>query len=137
MCGDSKVAFLHCGDVVGPCWADLSCCEGTQSELSPSGQSPACSPQHHTQLKKVKASAALTERTPYCYQTSMSRLDTRPQCHVWIPDLNVTSGYHFTRFDQYLTAWGVEPVVTHQTSLLDSTGVCGVQQNQAGGSSVQ
>ena len=29
----------------------------------------------------------------------------------------------------------MEPVVTHQTSWLESTGVCGVQQNQAGGSS--
>ena len=37
----------------------------------------------------------------------------------------------------YLTVWGVEPVVTHQTSWLESTGVCGVQQNQAGESSVQ
>ena len=36
----------------------------------------------------------------------------------------------------YLTVWGVEPVVTHQTSWLESTGVCGVRQNQAGGSSV-
>ena len=37
----------------------------------------------------------------------------------------------------YLTTWGVEPVVILQTSWLESTGVCGVQQNQAGGSSVQ
>jgi hypothetical protein len=35
-----------------------------------------------------------------------------------------------------LTVWGVEPVVTHQTSWLESTGVCGVRQKQAGGSSV-
>ena len=28
----------------------------------------------------------------------------------------------------YLTVWGVEPAVTHQTSWLESTGVCGVQQ---------
>ena len=28
----------------------------------------------------------------------------------------------------HLTIWGVEPVVTHQTSWLESTGVCGVQQ---------
>ena len=27
--------------------------------------------------------------------------------------------------------------MTHQTSWLESTGVCGVQQNQAGGSSVR
>jgi len=39
-------------------------------------------------------------------------------------------------FIQYLTVWGVEPVVTHQTSWLRSTGVCGVRQTQAGGSSV-
>ena len=37
----------------------------------------------------------------------------------------------------YLTVWGVEPVVTHHTSWLESTGVCGVQQDQAGGSSVR
>ncbi len=37
----------------------------------------------------------------------------------------------------YLTVWGVEPVVPHQTSGLESTGVCGVQQNQVGGSSMQ
>ena len=37
----------------------------------------------------------------------------------------------------YLTVWGVEPVVTHQTCWLESTGVCGVRQNQAGGTSVQ
>ena len=35
------------------------------------------------------------------------------------------------------TVWGVEPVMTHQTSWLESTGVCGLRQNQAGGSSVQ
>ncbi len=34
----------------------------------------------------------------------------------------------------YITVWGVEPVVTHQTSQLESTGVCGVQQNHAVGS---
>ena len=28
-----------------------------------------------------------------------------------------------------LTVWGVEPVVTHETSWLKSTGVCGVRQN--------
>ncbi len=32
--------------------------------------------------------------------------------------------FHF--FILYLTVWGVEPVVTHQTSWLESTGVCGV-----------
>jgi len=31
----------------------------------------------------------------------------------------------------HLTVWGVEPVVTHQTSWLESTGVCGVRQNHA------
>ena len=31
-------------------------------------------------------------------------------------------------FTSYLTVWGVEPAVTHQTSWLDSTGVRGVQQ---------
>ncbi len=40
-------------------------------------------------------------------------------------------------FTYYLTVWGVEPIVTHQTSWLVSTGACGVQENQAGGSSVQ
>jgi len=40
-------------------------------------------------------------------------------------------------FILYLTVWDVEPVVTHQTSWLESTGVCGVQQNQAGESSVR
>ena len=39
-------------------------------------------------------------------------------------------------FISYLTVWGVEPVVTHQTPWLESTGVCGVRQNQAGGISV-
>ncbi len=29
----------------------------------------------------------------------------------------------------YLSVWGVEPVVTHQTSWLESTGVCGVWQD--------
>ena len=36
-----------------------------------------------------------------------------------------------------LTVWGVEPVVTHETSWLESTGLCGVRQSQAGGSSVE
>ena len=40
-------------------------------------------------------------------------------------------------FIEYLTVWGVEPVVTHQTSWLESTGVCGVRQNQASGSYVR
>ncbi len=34
----------------------------------------------------------------------------------------------------YGTVWGSEPVVTHQTSWLESTDACGVRQNQAGGS---
>ena len=34
-------------------------------------------------------------------------------------------------FVLHLTVWGVEPVVTHQTSWLESTGVCGVRQNHA------
>ena len=37
----------------------------------------------------------------------------------------------------YFTVWGVEPVVTHQTSWLESTGACGVRQTQTGGSSGQ
>ncbi len=47
--------------------------------------------------------------------------------------------FHFVSFHfiSYLTVWGVEPVVAHQTSRLESTGVCGAQQKQAGGSSVQ
>ncbi len=44
--------------------------------------------------------------------------------------------YNFM-FILYLIVWGVEPVVTHQTSWLESTGVCGVHQNQASGSSVE
>ena len=40
-------------------------------------------------------------------------------------------------FIVYLTVWGVEPVVTHQTSWLESTIVCRVRQGQAGGSSVR
>jgi len=31
------------------------------------------------------------------------------------------------------SVWGVEPVVTHQTCWLKSTGVCGVREQQAGG----
>ena len=34
-------------------------------------------------------------------------------------------------FMLYLTLWGGKPVVTHPTSWLESTGVCGVRQNQA------
>ncbi len=37
----------------------------------------------------------------------------------------------------HLTVWGVKPVVTHHTSWLEGTGVCGVRQNHAGGSSVR
>ncbi len=43
--------------------------------------------------------------------------------------------YHYL-FILHFTIWGVKPVVTHQTSWLESTGLCGVRQNQAGGSSV-
>ncbi len=43
-------------------------------------------------------------------------------------------GLPFLGAYSYLTVWGVDPVVTHQTSWLDSIGVCGVRQNQAGGS---
>ncbi len=35
---------------------------------------------------------------------------------------------HF-HFIQNLTVWGVEPVVPHQTSWLESTGVCGNRQS--------
>ena len=34
-----------------------------------------------------------------------------------------------------LTVWGVESLVTHSTSWLECTGVCGVPQNRVGGSS--
>ncbi len=44
---------------------------------------------------------------------------------------------HISIFVLYLTGLGVEPVATHQTSWLDSTSVCGMQQIQAGESSVQ
>jgi len=37
----------------------------------------------------------------------------------------------FLIFTLYLTVWGVEPVVTHRTSWLETTGVCGVRQNRA------
>ena len=50
--------------------------------------------------------------------------------------LYLQSAAHYIVFILYLTVWGVEPAVTHQTSWLDSTGVYGVRQNQAGGSSV-
>ena len=40
-------------------------------------------------------------------------------------------------FNLYLAVWGVESVVMHQTSWLESTGVCGVRQKLAGGSSVR
>ncbi len=40
-------------------------------------------------------------------------------------------------FVLYHTVWGVEPVLTHQTSWLESTGVCGVRQHQAGGNSAR
>ena len=46
------------------------------------------------------------------------------------------NGAGYIHFIYYLTVWGVEPIVTRQTSWLGSTGVCGVRQNQAGGSSV-
>ncbi len=36
-------------------------------------------------------------------------------------------------FIYYLTVWGVEPDVTHQTSWHESTNVYDVRQNQAGG----
>ena len=40
--------------------------------------------------------------------------------------VGVSHSFHFI-FG--LSVWGVEPVVTHQTSRLESTGVCVVQQN--------
>jgi len=42
-----------------------------------------------------------------------------------------------TSYISYLTVWGVEPVVTHQTSWLESTGVCGVRQKQVGWNSIR
>ena len=57
-------------------------------------------------------------------------------CFLYSVLFIITDGKHFIYlFIQYLTVWGVEPDVTHQTSWLGSTGVCGVRQNQAGGSS--
>ncbi len=41
--------------------------------------------------------------------------------------LSCLPAFHF--FILYLTVSGVEPVVTRQTSWLESTGVCGVQQS--------
>ncbi len=49
-----------------------------------------------------------------------------------LPMLEVSS---FHSSNQNLTVWGVEPVVTHQTSWLESTGVCDVRQILAGGDS--
>ena len=48
-----------------------------------------------------------------------------------IPDLHFSSPV--SPCSECLTVWDVEPGVTHEASWLDSTGVCGVQQNQAGG----
>jgi len=52
----------------------------------------------------------------------------------WLASLAVIQLSHFIFIN---IVWGMEPVVTHQISWLESTGVCGVRQNQAGGSSVQ
>ena len=35
--------------------------------------------------------------------------------------------FHFINFISYLIVWSAEPVVTHQTSWPESTGVCGVR----------
>ena len=47
-----------------------------------------------------------------------------PGCVVTILYIHFIS-FHFISFHfiLYLTVWGVEPVVTHQTSWLESTGV--------------
>ena len=61
-----------------------------------------------------------------------------PAWHFVISCLgDATTKERVIHFMQHLTVWGVEPVVTHQTSWLESTGVCGVRQNQAGENSVR
>jgi len=40
-----------------------------------------------------------------------------------MPTQGPTQGPTQLHFIKYLTVWGVEPVVTHQTSWLESTGV--------------
>ncbi len=37
--------------------------------------------------------------------------------------MHYAAGKHSLQFMLYLTVWGVEPLVTHQTSWLESTGV--------------
>ena len=57
---------------------------------------------------------------------------------VWLLRQVVTQTYVcFTVFHSHVTAWGVEPVMIHQTSWLVSTGACDVRQDQAAEHSAQ
>ena len=67
-------------------------------------------------------------------QRSQSYLQSHTRC----PQPRPSSVYqqascpaHIRSFTVYHAVWGVEPVVTHETPWLESTVVCGVQQNQA------
>ena len=71
--------------------------------------------------------------------TPTGSVDTHTHTHTQARHLHHTNrqrrpfSFHFML---YLAVWGVEPNLIHQTSWLESTGVCGVRQNQNGGSSV-
>jgi len=90
---------------------------GDQSGLLPSPAQTAQPSRHGPAFPDLAAAAAPSGSEP--------ALPTQPR----------QRRYSFVLIS-YLAVWGVEPVVTHQTSWLESTGVCGVRQNQAGGSSV-
>ena len=77
----------------------------------------------------------------YCTESFLDHPNTK-QCPIVADRSQGAKWEGFTRtaslpIIQHLTVWGVEPVVTHQTSWLESTGVCGVQPNQAGGNSAR
>ncbi len=131
-------------------WLLLSPCCGETSAESLSH----CLPAGIAVIKVLPARADCMAHSPIiCYACTLSWAVCSCARHHWIyphictcqvrPDHQHVLANFFRKkqvlgqmfYDSTLT-YSVEPVVTHQTSCLVSTGLCGVRQNQAGGSSV-
>ena len=125
---DSTIAILRCDAVLGVLVVDGV--KGTKAWLPKAVRCSLCSLQ--LQLQHGLACKALPT-------TTSSNIATASEaCAITHVILQLSellhAQSHLFHLILYLTVWGVEPDATHQTS--ESTGVCGVRQNQAGGSSV-
>jgi len=83
---------------------------------------PICSTRIRTGVTRFRVWGANHYTIPQQIATCLGRL-AKVVFYSVIPDQKGIVLWQFESFILYLAVWGVEPVVTHQTSWLESTGV--------------